>query len=125
MLHVNSSLPSPQKDAREIAPPIEVDIGQMVASFVGYIATGILEHQQVGWMTKETARRGREALCELIPFKLTIADFDAIARKYGMQALCAHLATLPEPITPNEEFIGRLIELGLGLLTGLLKKKMN
>jgi hypothetical protein len=114
-----------RREAREIAPPPEKHIRMMVATFASAIAEGILEHQQAGRMTKETARRGGDAMCELVPFKLCTPDFDAIARKYGVQALCEYVAAAPNGMVPNEEFIGRIVEQALAVLSDFVKRKIN
>jgi hypothetical protein len=126
-MHSAAFLPTqePRREAREIAPSPEQYIGSLIGNFVGALAAGILEHQQLGRMTKETARRGGDAMCELVPFKLCTPDFDAIARKYGVQALCEHVAAPPNLMTPNEEFIGRLVDIAIRHLTEFLQKKLN
>jgi hypothetical protein len=119
-----ASLPSPQKEAREPAPT-EQHIGSLFASFVGYIATGILECQQAGRMEKETARHASETMAELVMLNLAMPGFDAAARSYGRQILCAYLAAPPRSMVPDEKMLSKLVEMALTLLTDFVKKKTN
>ena len=57
-MHSAAFLPTqePRREAREIAPSPEQYIGSLIGNFVGALAAGILEHQQLAGICEHSAR---------------------------------------------------------------------
>jgi hypothetical protein len=126
-MRLDASLPL-SAPASEKAPiiddSIERGIGLGVAELAATIARGLIERAD-GGLRKETRNEGADLLARLARVKMHHAGFDAVARKWGMQALIEHISSPPDPQVPDEAMVEKLIDATLALLRGLIKQACN
>jgi hypothetical protein len=116
-------LPSP---AAEVYPSWEQDLGHRVAELASILAGGLIERERDGRISQTTKHDGGELLASLASLKMRIGSrFDEVARKYGIQSLCEHIAGPPNPAVPDVELVEKLIGETLKLVSGVLKKCLN
>jgi hypothetical protein len=71
----------PVSDASETSSlSIERLIGNRIAALAACLAYGLMERIEDGAVGSATIRRGGELVASLIKFKMTMAEFDALAR---------------------------------------------
>jgi hypothetical protein len=114
-------LPSSQ-DARETSPPFERYIGAKIARLVGVLELAMVEHQN-GRLTPATKERGATMITELTPIRLTWPDFDAVARKFGLEVLREHCAV--KCLELDDNYLAKWIEVALELMTSISRKALN
>jgi hypothetical protein len=124
-MRLDASLPLSARTKSPIADDnIERAIGTGVAELAGLVCQGLLEREN-GGLRKETRNEGADLLARLARVKMHHPGFDAVARKYGVQALVEHVAGPPDPQVPNEVMIGKLVDGTLQLISGIVKKVSN
>jgi hypothetical protein len=117
------ALTSTRKETREIAPSPEEYAGQQLATLAALIGHSLIERES-GPLTAATKLRAGELIAEIIPLKLTFSgDFDRTARQIAVDILCENFRM--NRLTPNEEWLGKLVEQALWLVTWIVKTKLN
>jgi hypothetical protein len=116
-------LPSPQdRDHEELPPTVEERIGSTMAALASCLAVAMAEYQAKE-SPRLTCRHGGELIGELIPYKMTMPGFDAIAREHGRKVLYAYRDVNVIPL--DNDWLDQLIERSLEMLSNLLKRKAN
>jgi hypothetical protein len=118
-----AALPAASQDKPELAPNVEERIGITTAMLAATLAVALAEHSEEGKPTRATRRRGGELVAELVGDKMTLPDFDAIARAHGRQELYRYRDTHVIPL--DNEFLDMLVERSLDMLSIVLKMKAN
>jgi hypothetical protein len=77
---------------------------------------------QDGKPTRETLIRGSELMAELVPYKMTMANFDTIARREGRAELRRQFAV---NLIEYDDFLDQMVEEALKVMSSLLKAKTN
>jgi hypothetical protein len=121
-MRLEAALLLSSQDARETSPTFEQYIGAKIAKLVGMLELTMVEHQN-GGLTPATKERGATMLTELIPIRLTWSDFDAVARKYGLEVLREHCAV--KCLDLNDTYLTEWIEVALKLMTSISRKALN
>jgi hypothetical protein len=120
-MRLDAAVPLPLS-ARETSRSFEQYVGARIAKLVAMLELAMMEHQN-GGLTPATKERGATMLTELIPIRLTWTDFDAVARKFGLETLHEHCAV--NLIDLSDEYLARSIEIALKLMTSISRKALN
>jgi hypothetical protein len=116
----------PVSDISETSnPSIERIIGYNVAALAACLAYGLMERIEHGAVSRATQRRGGELAASLITFKMTMVEFDSIAKEHGRQVMREYVAAPPRLRVPNEDQISELVEQALAMLTMVAKRSCN
>jgi len=112
--------PSTAKATTKSAPLLEAHLGAVVGAVAGVIGEGIEECRD-GGLTPKTKSESAEFLCELVRLRefmiSDFPDFDSLARRRGVEVLCAC-----ETPPATAEF---LVDETMKLLEKLVRQQVN
>ena len=97
----------------------------MIAQLAGTILWALGERELGQTISSEVRRLGGELLAELIPYKMTMPEFDALAREHGRQMVQERLGAPGCPATLTEPEIDEMIEWAIAAVTKIVKMKTN
>jgi hypothetical protein len=123
-MRLDASLPLSAPATEKNFTTWQYDVGAKFAELAAIVCRGLIAYWD-GKSTKAIAHEAGGLFADCVRLKMHIDNFDAIVRQHSVAILSAYVAAPPNPAVPDPEFITRLVEQTLVLLTNFIKEKTN